>query len=263
MVLLLLAVSLLLGVLVNGLADNLPDMREEAKFGDLLPVCRYCGATRKISDASAFLSMFLRGGACARCRGPRVFRDLLVEGFLGISIPALWMAGIRSPMDLLTGSVILSACVLMAVIDLEHRSVISGVVIGFGVLLLILALLQGTSHFLWVLEGGAAGLVMMGFCYLLGWLLARLMNLGAGIEPLAGGDIWVGGIVGMMTGWPAIIPAIFLSIFLAGIFSIMIYLYHVIKRQPVKFITFAYAPYLLLAALIVHFAGSYVVAQLT
>jgi prepilin signal peptidase PulO-like enzyme (type II secretory pathway) len=248
--------SLILGILVNGLADNLPDGRSETKATDLLPLCSYCGRTRKWSDLSALVSIFLRGGECARCRAPRPFRDLFVEIILGVAIPALWLTGSRMIVPMVTDILLVIGTVLLLVMDYEHRTVLIGIVLVMASLLVSLAWLQGTDHLLWVLEGGAAGAGMLLVCYLFGWLLARLFHLGGGIEPLGQGDIWIAGIVGIMNGWPGIVPTVFLGIFLAGVISVLLILVNFLQRKPVRNITFAFGPYLLVSGWLLRLAGS-------
>jgi leader peptidase (prepilin peptidase) / N-methyltransferase len=262
MIILFLVLSIVLGILLNGLADNLPDSRPEVRKADLLPVCRYCGATRKTTDLSAILSVFIRGGNCGRCHAPRPFRDLVVEIILGATIPAIWLAGIRSPLDIAILVVMVFGSLLLIILDIEHRIVILGIVIILAALLLGLTLMGNVSLMVWTLEGGAAGCVLMALCYLMGWLLGQLFRLGDGIEPLGQGDIWVAGIAGMIVGWPGILPTIILGILIAGLFSVCLLVANVLRRRPARNITFAFGPYLLIAAWIVRLAGGLFIALL-
>jgi prepilin signal peptidase PulO-like enzyme (type II secretory pathway) len=263
MIILFLFLSVLLGIFLNGLADNLPESRPELQGADLLPVCRYCGATRKMTDLSAILSIFIRGGNCGRCHAPRPFRDLIVEIILGIIIPAIWLAGVRLPLEIITLVVMVFGSLLMIILDIEHRTIILGIVLLIAAIILVLTLLQNISLMVGVLLGGATGIAIMALCYLIGWLLGRVFRLGGGVEPLGQGDIWVAGIAGMIAGWPGILPAILSGILLAGVFSVLSLLVHVIKKESIRNITFAFGPYLLIGAWIVHLVGNPFLAFIT
>jgi prepilin signal peptidase PulO-like enzyme (type II secretory pathway) len=255
MVIIIILYSIALGILVNGLADNLPELKDAILPEDTLPRCAYCGGTRTWSDISSLGSIFLRGDACARCSAPRRLRDLLVESALGIVLPALWIGGLRPPIDFLTGSLILATFILMTVIDFEHRYVLSGILICFSLLFIGLTVVKGFSGISWILMGGISGLGILFFCYILGWVLARVFKMGDGVEPLGFGDVWLGGAVGMVTGWPAIVPAVFLAILLAGVYGLCVLLVHVLQRKPARNVTIAYGPFLMLSGILFHFSA--------
>jgi len=59
----------------------------------------------------------------------------------------------------------------------------------------------------------------------------------------------------MMNGWPGIVPTAFLGIFLAGGFSVLLILFHLVRRQSIANITFAFGPYLLAAGWLLRQAG--------
>jgi prepilin signal peptidase PulO-like enzyme (type II secretory pathway) len=248
--------GILLGILVNGLADNLPEAMDSFKPGDALPRCGYCGATRKWSDVSSLAGMLIRGGACARCAAPRSLRDILVEAVAAVVLSGLWIDGLHAAPDFLIASLILAAFFLMAVIDFEHRSVFPGILVWFSILLIGLTAAKGISGIPWILLGGSAGLGILFLCYLMGWVLAKVFRLGDGIEPLGFGDVWLGGAVGMVTGWPGILPAVFLAILLAGVYGIGVLVIHSIRRKPARNVTIAYGPFLLLSGLLFHFSAA-------
>lgn len=255
MVLLLAVCGLLVSVLVNGLADNLPSGEGGTFLSWFLPRCRYCGSTRKPFDLSAVFSSFYESGGCQRCGAPRRFRDLLVEMILMIAFPVFWLLGRTAAPDLLWAGFVLAAFLLFLIIDFEHRSVFGEIV---GLVALVLVLFAGTRGFptfFRTLGGGIAGFLIFLFLYWLGGLLGRLFHLGQGIEPLGFGDVILAGLVGVAAGWPSILAAVLLSILLAGIAGLILLIVSILRGESAGNATMAYGPYLMISGLIICFYG--------
>jgi leader peptidase (prepilin peptidase)/N-methyltransferase len=256
MILLAAVLGWIFAVTVNGLADNL--LREEAVplREALIPRCGYCDAPRKVLDWSAVFSTLFFSGRCRRCGAPRPLRDLLVEAVLWIGLPLIWVIGNGSLHSLLIGDVILSAGVLFSVIDLEHRFVAVEAVALVSLALVLDGWTYGMGTLLTVLAGGLAGFVIFLVLFLLGKLIGLVFRLGAEIEPLGFGDVILAALVGFITGWPSILLAIFVSIFLGGVFGLGYLVIGLVKRSAMKNATMAYGPYLLMAGLLVYFFGT-------
>lgn len=255
MVLLLVFGSLMVSIILNGLGDNLPATDNRPFPSNLFPACGYCGSMRKARDLLAVGSTLFQSGRCLRCGAPRPFRDLLVEALLMISFPALWLFGMTSVPEILLSGFILSTFLLFLIIDFEHRYVLGGVVGLVSLVLLLCGLLRGFSSLVWMVEGGVAGLLIFLVLYLLGWLMGKIFHIGHGIEPLGFGDVILAALVGIVTGWPAVLMAVFLSIFIAGIAGIILLFFSAVRRMPLRNATMAYGPYLLISGLMVHFFG--------
>ncbi len=253
-------IAILLGVVsavaVNGLADNLA-REDDVPVGTVwTPHCLYCASPRKLLDWSAIVSTLFFSGRCLRCGAPRPFRDLAVEAVLWLGFPAMLLAGRENMDDLLIGGFILSVCVLFSVIDFEHRAVIVETVAIASAALLLAGLAGGMEPVLRMLAGGLAGLVIFLLLFLLGKLLSVLIGIGEGAEPLGFGDVVLATFIGFFTGWPAILLAILVSIFLGGIAGMGLIVARAVKRSPLKNATMAYGPYLLTAGLLVYFYGT-------
>ena len=249
------ALGLLCAMLVNGLADNLA-REEDVPFPAMfLPRCSYCDAQRKVRDWSAIFSNLFQSGRCLRCGAPRPFRDLLVEAILWVGLPAIWMTGTSDVLGLLIGGWILSAFLLFTVIDFEHRLVAVEAVALVSLILLLEGWILGTDNLIRMLEGGLVGFAVFLLFYFFGKFLAGLLNLGQGIEPLGFGDVILAALVGFVTGWPAILLAIFVSIILGGMAGLGLSVFSLLKKSPLQNATMAYGPYLLVAGLLVYFFG--------
>jgi leader peptidase (prepilin peptidase)/N-methyltransferase len=255
MVLLFVLLSLMVSIILNGLADNLPATDNRPFPSILFPTCGYCGSMRKAGDWLAIGSTLFHAGRCLRCGAPRPLRDLLVEAILMISLPAMWLFGKTSALDILLAAYILSIFLLFLIIDFEHRYVL-GEVVGMASLILVsVGLLRGLPTLIWTVEGGAAGFMIYLLLFLLGSVMANIFHLGHGIEPLGFGDVILAGLVGLATGWPAVLMTVFLSIFLAGIAGLILLCYSLVRRIPLGNATMAYGPYLLISGLMVYFYG--------
>lgn len=255
MILFLALCGLFASVFINGLADNLPIYDNPSFPSVLLPRCQYCGSTRKTRDLSAILSNLLQTGRCLRCGAPRPFRDLTVEATLMVVLPAAWMLGRTGVQDIFWAGFVFATFLLFIVVDFEHRYVLVEVVGLSALILVLIGGFQGYPALLRILEGGMAGFLLFLLLFLLGRLLGWIFHFGQGTEPLGFGDVILAGLVGVATGWPAVIMAVMLSIFLAGIAGMVLLIVALVERKPAGSATMAYGPYLLVSGLIVCFYG--------
>jgi leader peptidase (prepilin peptidase)/N-methyltransferase len=253
MILFLALCGLFVSILVNGLADNLPATEDRPFPSPFLPRCGYCGSIRKTRDLSAVFSNLFESGRCLRCGAPRPFRDLSVEAALMVFLPAVWLLGKTGVGDIFWAGYVVAVFLLFLIVDFEHRYVL-GEVVGLAALVLVLAAgLKGYPALLRILEGGIAGFLIFLFLFLLGRLFSWIFHLGQGIEPLGFGDVILAGLVGIATGWPAVLLAILLSVILAGLAGMILLILSVAKGESAGTATMAYGPYLLVSGLVVYF----------
>ena len=107
------------------------------------------------------------------------------------------------------------------------------------------------------LIGGLAGYAIMFGLYYFGVLFNRLMAKmrGQTIEEVAlgFGDVNLSGILGLMLGWPKIGISLFASIMLAGVLSGFYILWMLIRKRYQAFSAIPYAPFLIIAAVILFY----------
>ncbi len=157
---------------------------------------------------------------------------------------------------------VLSYFALVAVIDIEHRLVLHPVSI-FGAL--ALGALGAWRHgLLPTLLGGAAGfLLMLGLYFsgeLIGRLLARLRKQAWQETALGFGDVNLAGVIGLLMGWPAVMPALFAGVLLAGMYSLVLVFVSLLRGKYSMFASIPYAPFLCAGAVLVVLLGVYNVA---
>ncbi|MCW5887649.1 MAG: prepilin peptidase [Anaerolineales bacterium] len=156
-------------------------------------------------------------------------------------------------------TVVLAYFALVTVIDIEHRLVLHPVSL-FGAL--ALGALGAWRHgLLPTLGGGAAGfLLMLGLYFsgeLIGRLLARLRRQAWEEVALGFGDVNLAGVIGLLLGWPAILPGLMAGILLAGAYSLGFVFVSLMRGRYSLFASIPYAPFLCLGAVALVLLGLY------
>ncbi len=148
---------------------------------------------------------------------------------------------------------------LVTVIDIEHRLVLHPVSL-FGALTLG-AIGIARHELVPTLLGGAAGFVLMLGLYLsgelIGRLLARLRKQAWQDTALGFGDVILAGVIGLLLGWPAVLPALFAGVLLAGLYSVAFVLLSLVRGNYSMFASIPYAPFLCIGTVLLVLAGAY------
>lgn len=225
------------GTLVNYLADVLPISRKLTA-----PLCSQCE-----KQISLFNYILLK--PCLNCGKPRILRALLVHIFLLISGSFLWIftpLKLGYPLTLL----LLVLFTLIIVTDFEYQVVLFPVTIAGAVLGLVSGFHK--NGLLPSLLGGAVGFGIMLSLYFLGIgfkkLLTHIRKKEIPEEALGFGDVTLCGILGLILGYPDIIPGIIFGIMLGGLISAG---YLIVKSLLGKYqllTALPYAPFLVLSA---------------
>lgn len=218
------ALGLAIGSFLNLCIDRLPAGRSL-----LAPRshCEGCGRTLAPVDLVPVISYLALRGRCRGCGTHIPLRVLLVELATGASFAALWW-WFGPGVPLLAASCFASLCILVAVIDLEHRLVLNRVIYPALLAGPLLAIALGTSLADSLLGGVAGGLL----------LLAPYLLYRAG---MGGGDVKLAAFIGLVSGFPAVIVALFIAFVAGGLSSGALLLAGVRSRKdPVPF-----APFLL------------------
>lgn len=237
------------GLAVNYLSDVLPATRMLSQ-----PACPNCNSNYATTD-------YLLFQACKTCGRRRSIRTwVIMAAMVGLSV-YVWMA----PPKLLgyyPGLLLLAYFGVVFVIDLENRLIlhptsIFGAILGLGI--------GWKSHGLVpTLIGGLFGFGIMYALYYLGILFskyrARKMNEAGreadDEEALGGGDVILGGILGLTLGWPLIWFGLLLGVLAAGIFGAVLIVIMLIRqkyREQAMMLFIPYGPFLISSAFFVIF----------
>lgn len=227
------------GSLINYVADTLPVSRRLSPIG-----CTACGQIFHLKN-------YLLMQSCRGCGKRRSVRAWVVQ-FVAVFVTMAHGFVPPERIGFWPGTLLLIYFGVVAVIDIEHRLILYvesavGAVLGLGIGITLHGVVP-------TMFGGLAGLAIMAGLYILGWALARLMGKIRGQiieeEALGFSDILLGGVLGLILGWPAITLGIFFTIFIAGAGSLVILLSQLLRRKYEPFAPVAFGPYMLLAAVL-------------
>lgn len=232
--------GLLGGYLVNYFGDVLPILR---RFSP--PVCTVCAEVQPWPD---FFLQWIRYPRCGHSRSHRVWIVLLIS----VAI-CLWF-WFDSPerIGFLSSFLLLVYFGVVVVIDVEHKLILHPVsLVGYLLGFIFGTLRHGVID---TLLGGLAGFgIMFGF-YMLGELFARWLRTRRGLPEeevaLGFGDVNLAAIIGLLLGWPGVIPGILLAVLLGGAGSLLYVAWMWATRRLSANAAIPYGPFLVLAALI-------------
>jgi len=148
---------------------------------------------------------------------------------------------------------------IVVVIDLEHHLIMHPTSLFGSILGLVIGIqLHGIVD---TLIGGLAGFGAMLILYILGALFARFVvrrsQSGFNDEALGFGDVILGGILGLILGWPAIIAGLFFAIIMAGAISLVYLVLTFLTRKYKAFTFIPYGPFMIAGAAALIFFNQY------
>lgn len=242
------------GMLVNYLADTLPEKRKLD-----VPFCHACSAPQ------GMVNYFIFPRKCQYCGEKREPRIIFVEGIYSLLTVYLWYFP-NQRLDFWLGLLLWVYFGVVIIIDLEYRLILHPVSIAGGILGLGLGIIM--HGLVPTLLGGALGFLIMFALYYIGILLVKKIRKSSqnenaienflseeqqDEEALGFGDVNLSGVVGLLLGWPGVIAGITLTIFLAGGFSLFYLIFMVIKNKYHAFMAIPYGPFIVFGAAILLF----------
>lgn len=246
--------GLLVGAAVNVLADQLPRWRRLRRA----PFCPYCDEPRPWWTWLSVAAYLRFRTGCPHCGAPISWRHPLVElgtaalfGFLWFRYGDSWF--------LVPYTLYAATFVLVLVIDLEHKLILNVVMYPAWLLALALSFFHPTPYFYRVaLLGGIVGFGLLYVIYLSGVLFVKIVSRVRGRDlnavAFGFGDVRLGGFIGLILGFPAVLQAIFWAVLLGGLVGLLYWFVSaVILRRYSLFTAIPYGPFLVLGALAVLF----------
>lgn len=198
--------------------------------------CAACNHKLSVLDLVPLFSYIWLRGRCRYCRAPISLRLPIVEGVTALLFALLyWKFGL----GLELGIFLIYASLLMVifVIDLENQLVLDKVIYpGMAIAFVFSFFWSGVRPFSYpwlkfgvesALIGGVLGLAMMALPYI-------IYRSGIGL-----GDVKLGALVGLMTGYPLVFVAIFLSWISGGLIAAVLLALKIKGRKdPIPSATF-------------------------
>jgi leader peptidase (prepilin peptidase)/N-methyltransferase len=175
-----------------------------------------------------------RKGICPHCGARRPLRAPLLELGMIAAYAAGWQRFEGSPAQLATFGLFAWYLLVVLVIDVEHHLVLDVMTVPAAGAALLISFLPGGVSPVSALIGGALGLAVFA---LIAWI---------GRGKMGGGDVKLAGVIGLITGYPAVIAALVIGILLGGLAALLL----LVTRRAGRKSHMAYAPYLCLGALL-------------
>jgi leader peptidase (prepilin peptidase) / N-methyltransferase len=235
-----------IGALINYLSEVLPYRRRIVK-----PFCLSCAEEQPV------VRYFLWPRTCSSCGKERSRSTWIVEAIAAGLTLWLWNAP-PEQLGFVGGLLLLAYFGVVVVIDLKYRLILHPVsLVGVAIGLVI-----GISlHGIWkTLLGGAVGYGVMYAFYALGLVFSRWMarrrGQEVGEEALGFGDVNLSGVLGLILGWPLILPGLMLAVLIGGLFSIIYIAVMMAARRYRLLMAIPYGPFLISGAvLLLYFSG--------
>lgn len=232
-----------LGLIINYIADVLPSSRRLT-----YPVCRKC--------QNPFpLKSYLFGRSCPACGQTRKARFFIII-ILSIALSILLSFFQFANLSYWAALPLLVYFGVIVVIDMEHRLVLfETTLFGFVLLSVYGILLRGVLP---TFFGALGGFFITFLFYWLGIGFTKLMGRlrGQTINTVAFGfgDVSLGTVLGLLTGWPGILGAIIIALLSFGVFSL---LYLLVLLATKRYKSFAsalpFAPFLVLGVIVMYY----------
>lgn len=235
--------GLMSGMLINFLADILPVSRRI-----IFPLCSSCNQQYSIKDYFLFRK-------CSKC-GKRVStRSIIV--LISATVACILLK--YFPFSILSFWATLPLLIFLGVIvviDIEHHTVLFKTsIFGFILCMIYGIILRGFSR---TIVGALGGLLVMLSFYFLGIVFSKVMGIlrHHKVDEVAFGfgDVCIGTVLGLLTGWPSIVGAIIITILVFGGFSLIVLLSLLLSKRYHAFSSaLPFAPFLILGVLVIFY----------
>jgi leader peptidase (prepilin peptidase)/N-methyltransferase len=238
-----LIVGWLSGSLTNYLVVVLPRKR---MIG--YPVCYHC------ESRINFLNYIILSKRCPSCGRMQSWRSWITNIIFVICTVFLWLSPPNN-IGFVIGLCIVIYLAIVVLIDIEFRVILHSVSIFGALFCFSIGIWQ--HGLVRTLSGGIVGYCIMLFLYYLGLLLIRIRTSTrkelTEKEAIGFGDVNLGGVIGLLLGWPGVLLGIILTILSSGLVSIIYIIIMLYKKQYSSNLSIPYGPFIALGALLLYF----------
>jgi prepilin signal peptidase PulO-like enzyme (type II secretory pathway) len=239
-------IGLVVGGIVNLLADVLPDRHKKVST----PACPACGQPRSAIQSLAVAAFLAGKRQCPFCGRPMAWRNPVVELALAALFAVLYNFYSDQLIKLILASFFTAVLVLVTVTDLEHHLIPNRAILpAIAVAALASPLWFGPGWWL-ALVGGAIGL---GFF----WLAVVVGNRIIGPGAMSEGDVTLATFVGLITGFPGVIIALVLTIIAGAVISLILLLIRIVNLRS----SIPYGPFICLGGFITMLYGQQIMTR--
>ena len=231
--------GILAGLFANYLSDVLPQTR-----GLSNPICHQCSQALGINR-------YLLLQPCQICGAKRSTRSWIVQIFYPLAFVYLtFFSSNRLGMWIEAG--LLFYFGLVVIMDLEYRIILNPISLAGAVIGACTGLyIHGWKT---TLLGAIAGFGIMWILYYLGEIYLRYLSKkrGEAIEEVAlgFGDVNLGGVLGLILGWPGITAGLLFAILIGGLVSGVYIIFTMVSKRYRPNTAIPYAPFLILGAML-------------
>jgi prepilin signal peptidase PulO-like enzyme (type II secretory pathway) len=225
------------GAAVNFLADVLPGFRMWHKIS-----CPH-------SSFFHALRWFFTGRSCSQCMPRPAWRfPIIICLYIAFST-VLMFVGIKE-LEYWQSMLIWVYFGVVFLIDLDHKAILSETSVFGAIIALYLGIQQ--HGLVQTLIGLAIAAGFFGLLYVIGLLYSHYSNTRKGSDShevaLGYGDWVLASILGLLLGYPIIIPALLLAILLGGVASGLIIVIQKMRQKYQPATAIPYAPFLIVAS---------------
>ena len=209
-------IGLIVGGLINLLADTWPDRKPLAPIGSLF-------------------------------RWPIPIRNLMVEVGTAIMFAFIYsQPDFADPIKLILAGFHTAVLILVTITDLEHRLILNNVMFP-AIAVAALTSWWWFWHEYWYVAfiGGGIGFIFFWLAAWLGQMILKRRALGAG-------DMKLAAYVGLITGFPGIVTALVITILAGGLISILLLLLRVVNLRS----GIPYGPFLVIGGFVTMLWGA-------
>ncbi len=219
------------GSFLNVVADRVPQRKSIVSPPSH---CFQCGHPLKASDMVPVISYIVLRGKCHYCGAIIPARSMLVELFTGLIFGLAWVV-IGLQWQLLIVLIYICILVVLSITDMES-GFLPGLIIypALGIALVIAFFKTFTGLAPDIVDSALGFAASFGF-FLILWGIPRLFKK----QAFGFGDVLMGGLIGIMLGFPLVVAAIYIAILTGGLTTIALLMLKVKKlTDPVPFAIF-------------------------
>lgn len=221
-------VGLAVGSFLNVVADRLPNGESIVYPPSHCPACKHALAAKDLFPVFSYL---LLRGRCRYCGKPIPKRLALIEAVTGAVFAYIYiMYGFSLPA--LAYAFYFCLFLVLLVIDLEHQIIPNKIIYPAIVVALIISALSPDVGIISALIGGGTGLVLFVIIAVASLLILKQEGMGWG-------DVKMVFLIGLITGFPRVLVAIYLAVISGGLVAIFLLVTHrKKKREGIPFAVF-------------------------